>query len=657
MSTIDEIKAHLDIVDLVSETVQLRRTGKNYTGFCPFHSNTRTPSFVVFPDTGTWRCFGQCNEGGDIFRFVMKKESWDFPETLRYLAEKAGVEIKPLTPQEQAAAEENDNLRALLEEALIFYRHQLLNTPAGKDCLDYLRQQRSLRDETIEGFGLGYAPNAWDMLTNYFKVKGYTEQDLLEAGLVSERQQDETVAPAAEATNRGVYDRFRNRLMIPIRDERGRMAGFGARILNPDDVPKFLNSPQTAIFDKSSLLYGLDRARKAIRTQDQAVIVEGYLDVIALHQAGFTNVVSPMGTALTEQQLFLLKRFSRRIILALDSDAAGAQATLRGLQIARQAMDHVSDPVFDARGLIGHETRLQADIRVSSLPADLDPDEVVGRDPAEWEALIAGARPIVIHVMETLATGQDLDDPKVKTTIANQVLPLIKDVGNSIERDAYLQRLARLLRVDERALLETVPPNKRQRTSPRRTKQLPSQLVETSPQLGVSEVASSSTFSIESHCLGVFLRRPELLYRVDRALQENQLARLSVADFEHTDHQEIFRLLQESIDQDVAEPLNYVMNCLSLSMMEIADSLLARTTQLDPNEDRVLEDLLRNLIVLRNRKLSQDIDYLRFLFQEAQENGDIKATQYGQLMIKHIQAKQRLDRALGRFSGHSLTIK
>ena len=342
MSSIDEIKARIDIVDLVSETVQLRRSGKSYTGFCPFHTNTRTPAFVVFPETGTWHCFGQCNEGGDIFGFVMKREGLDFSDTLRYLAEKAGVQLKPVTPQEQQAAEEHDNLRLLLEEAGTFYHHCLLNTSAGKVPLDYLRQ-RGLTDEIIEAFGLGYAPNAWDDTYRHFKSKGHSDKDLLEAGLITERKSGES----KEAS--GFYDRFRNRIMFPIRDERGRMAGFGARILDPNNVPKFINSPQTPIFDKGHLLYGLDRARKDIRNRDQTVIVEGYLDVIALHQAGYTNTVSPMGTALTEHQLYLLKRYSRRIVLALDPDAAGDRATLRGLEISRRAMDHEQEPVFDAR--------------------------------------------------------------------------------------------------------------------------------------------------------------------------------------------------------------------------------------------------------------------------------------------------------------------
>ena len=642
MSNIDEIKTRVDIVDLVSETVQLRRSGKNYTGFCPFHENTRTPAFAVFPESGTWRCFGQCNEGGDIFKFVMKKEGWDFSEALRYLAERAGIELKPPTPEEQAAAEEHDALRELLESAVTFYRHNLFNTPDGKAALEYLRRQRGLRDETIEAFGLGHAPNSWDAAAQFFLSKDYKEDDLLAAGLVSERDSG------------GVYDRFRHRVMFPIRDERGRMAGFGARILNPDDVPKFLNSPQTALFDKGHLLYGLDRARKPIRIQDQVVIVEGYLDVIAVHQAGYANVVSPMGTALTEHQLYMLKRFTRRIVLALDPDAAGDKATLRGLQIARQTLDRESDPVFDARGLSGYEARLQADIRASTLPGDLDPDEVVNRDPQEWQRIIDAARPIVVHVMDTLAAGRDLDDPKVKNEIAAQVLPLIEDVPSSIERDTYLQQLARLLRVDERALLDARAGTVRSRPYRRRPGRGTSQEAGMKP---VIATAVQSGYNQEAHCLGVLLRRPALLYQVDRRLQEDGLSRLVPQDFQHADHQAIFRLLHESVDQDMAEPLNYVLSSLDLQMMELADGLLVRTENLDPVEERVLEDLMRSLLDLRKRNLRQEDEYIKYLMEDAQEKGDIKTTQYQQTMVQHSRIRGLLDRAIGKYTGRSINTR
>jgi DNA primase len=647
MSTIDEIKSRIDIIDLVTETVQLRRSGKSYTGFCPFHPNTRTPAFVVFPESGTWRCFGQCNEGGDIFKYVMKKEGWDFAEALRYLAERAGVQLKPPSAMEQAAAEEHDDLRNLLEEAVTFYRHNLLNTPAGKAALEYLRQNRNLRDETIEAFGLGYAPNAWEAALQHFKTRGFTIEQLLACGLVTERE------PVEGPQRSGVYDRFRHRLMFPIRDERGRMAGFGARIINPDDLPKFLNSPQTALFDKGRLLYGLDRARKAIRTRDQAVIVEGYLDVIALHQAGFTNVVSPMGTALTEHQLYLLKRFSHRIVLALDPDVAGDKATLRGLQTARQAMDREQDPVFDARGLLGFEARLQADIRVTTLPEGLDPDEVVNREPKEWEQIVENARPVVIHVMETLAAGHNLDDPKVKADIAAQVLPLIEDIPNPIERDTYSQRLARLLRVSEQTLLSrgTVPPL--HRLSSRRSIQKP----QAGPKADVLSMTSMSSYLLETHCLGVLLRRPELLYKVDRALQEASLSRLTPEDFQHADHQAIFKLFQESVDQDIAEPLNFVMNSLDLPMMELADGLLARTEKLDPVEERVLEDLMRSLLELRRRNLIQNSEYLRYLMEEAQQQGDFKVTQYQESMVQHTKMLNKIFKAIGKYTSHSVVVR
>ncbi len=465
MTAIDEIKARLDIVDIVSENVQLRRSGKNFTGFCPFHANTRTPAFVVFQETGTWRCFGECNDGGDIFKYVMKKEGWDFPEALRELAQRAGVELTPQTPEQQAQYEEYDRLRELLEEAVTFYWHNLKNTSAGGEALNYLHQ-RGLTNETIESFGIGYAPKSWDATTDFFKSKGYTEQELIDAGMVSQRDSG------------GIYDRFRHRAMIPIRDDRGRMAAFGARILDPDDVPKYLNSPQTDIFDKGRILFGLDKARRAIRSQDQVVIVEGYMGVLAPHQHEYTNVVATMGTALTENHLRLIKRFTRKIVLAMDSDTAGMKATMRGLEVARQTLDRQAEVQFDARGLMRQEARLQADIRVTTLPPGMDPDDVINHDPKEWERLIAAAKPIVVHVMETLAADRDLDDPKTKTEIAGQVMPLIADIPSSIERDAYRQQLARLLRVDERSLVEPTA-TRRSRTRRYQRSGLPQRTAET----------------------------------------------------------------------------------------------------------------------------------------------------------------------------------
>jgi DNA primase len=646
MSTIDEIKARVDIVELVSETVQLRRSGKNYTGFCPFHSNTRTPAFVVFPETGTWRCFGQCNEGSDIFGYVMKRENLDFSEALRFLAERAGVELKPPTPEEQVKAGEYESLRAILEEAVGLFRHNLRHTPAGEGVLNYLLDKRGLTAETIEAFGLGYALDSWEALLTHFRPKGVSEADLLACGLISERE-------SGEGETAGYFDRFRHRLMIPIRDERGRMSGFGARIVDPEAVPKFLNSPQTVLFDKGRLLFGLDRARKGVRAQDQAVIVEGYFDVIALHQAGFTNVVSPMGTALTESQLRLLKRFSQRIVLALDADVAGDKATLRGLEVARRSLDRQTDPVFNARGLLGYEARLQAEIRVTTLPPGIDPDEVIAQDPKQWEEIVSNARPIIIHIIETLIRDKDADDPKVKAQIANEVLPLIEDVPDSFEREDYRQRLARMLRVDERALQEWSP-----RQAGRRKRPGSAQRSEGLSQPPKDELAGDSlTFAaadpVEAYCLSVLLRRPDLVYRVDRTLQENGLSRLMRDDFQSADHQALLQLIEDSLIQDHAEPLLYVLNSLSLPLMELADQLLLKSEKLDPNEARVLEDLIRSILILRQRRLRQQMDHMRYLMEEAQHSGDVRASDYHQTMARYIATKLRLDRAMGETLSHS----
>ena len=634
MSTIDEVKSRIDIVDLVSEAgVKLRKTGRNYTGFCPFHDNKRTPAFVVWPESGTWRCFGQCNEGGDIFKFVMKKQGWDFKEALQRLAERAGVELQQYTPQQEAQKEVYDTLRALLEEALLYYRNHLLNNP---DVLDYLHEKRGLTDASIETFGLGYAPPGWDNALKHFTERGYSEQDLFEAGLLSERESG------------GYYDRFRNRIMIPIRDERGRMAGFGARIVDPDDVPKFLNSPETPLFSKGRLLYGLDRARKAIRAADQVVIVEGYLDVIAPHQAGFENVVSPMGTALTEDQLRLLKRFTRKIVLALDPDAAGQKAILHGLDAARSAMDREGELRFDARGLLRNEARLQADLRVASLPDGLDPDEIVARDPEEWARLIEAAKPIVTHVMETLAEGQDLKDPKVKSGIAAQVVPLIEDLPNPVERDTYRQQLARFLRVDERSLIgrqaqgavlsgSKYPRTRRPRRRPDgEAKKVDVQVIKT----------ISPSFKSEMYCLGVLFRKPELLNRLDRRLQEAGLQRLINEDFGYTDHQMLLNLIRQSLEQDRVDHHQYVVDQLPETLLELAGELLKQTETLDPLEDKLLDELKRIVNLIRRRIADENIQQIRFLQEEAQQAGDsLRVKEYTAQMIQYTNLRNTLDRA------------
>ncbi|MGV8025915.1 MAG: DNA primase [Anaerolineaceae bacterium] len=603
MNNIEEIKSRIDIVDLVSETVKLRRAGKNYTGFCPFHANTRTPAFVVFPDSGTWRCFGECNEGGDIFRFIMKKEGWDFPETLRYLANKAGIILEPLTPKKKEENAYEDKLSSILEEALIFFRHHLTQTEKGKSVLSYLTDKRKLTTKTIETFELGYAPDGWEDGLAYFQNKGYGEKELVDCGLITKRSEKE-----------GFYDRFRNRIIFPIRDANQRLCGFGARVLSGEENPKYLNSPQTLLFDKSALLYGLDKARKPIRAADQAIIVEGYFDVIGLCQSGFQNAVSPMGTALTPIQMRLLKRYTRKIILALDPDSAGEKATLKGLEVARDSMDHSDDFIFDPKGLVRTEARLDADIRVCSLPDGKDPDEIALENPETWKSIIEQAKPVITHVIDTLSAGKNLDDPKTKSEIASRVVPLIKDVPNAVERDAYRQQLARVLHIDEQSLFSI---SEVQYVSRGRSKR---QKVEVEP--GSFETLASSEknkiYNLEKHIILLLLKKPEMVYDVDRYLKKNNLPSLSIPDVESGDLQVVFTLIFQSLQQVDLDIEEFIANNLPDDLRWL-ESELEQVIHEGTTQDRILEDLARTLLMLRKIKVNEKIKNLLVLQQPVDE--------------------------------------
>jgi len=436
--------------------------------------------------------------------------------------------------------------------------------------------------------------------------------------------------------------------MIPIRDAEGRMTGFGARILDPNDVPRFMNSPQTSLFDKGRLLYGLDRARKPIRATDQVVIVEGYLDVIAVHQAGFENVVSPMGTALTEEQLRMLKRFTRRIVLALDPDAAGQKAVLRGLDAARAALDHDEELRFDARGLLRHEARLQADLRVVNLPDELDPDEIVERDPNEWKRLIEQAQPIVVHVMETLAADKNIDDPKVKSEIVAQVLPLIEDLSDPIERESYRQMLARRLRVDERALIGTRSSGSPIRSRRRQQATLPDQRADA---VAVA-VPANPARKIEAEVMSILIQHPELLHHLDRMLQEAGLAPVSSVDFGYTDHQIMLGLVRQALEQDASEVPHYVQANLGDDLQSMFAEFSARALQTNL-KDKLVGEMGRQVLQLRRKTVIEGNNQLSFLIGDAQQAGDVQAiVVYKDLMIQNARSLHYLDQARKKFSDY-----
>ncbi|NMA13539.1 MAG: DNA primase [Chloroflexi bacterium] len=628
MSQIDEIKNLINIEDLVGETVKLRRTGKNYIGFCPFHANTRTPSFVVFPESGTWRCFGQCAEGGDVFSYLMKRDNLDFQQALAVLAQRAGVKLESFTREDSSRKQTEESLHQLIEDSIAFYHNLLMQSPAGKTALAYLHG-RGLQDETIRQFQLGYAPDSWNAVIDHLLSLNYSRTQLIDTGMASE-QRDDKGDPVADGR---IYDRFRNRVMIPIRNAAGKAIGFGARILDPNDVPKFLNSPQTVLFDKGATLFGFNFAKSAIRERSQAVIVEGYFDVITLHQAGFPNTVSSMGTAIGANQVKLLTRQSKNIVLALDADEAGANATLKGIEVLRDA--------------IRQEGRLDADIRVTTIPEGKDPDEIALRDPAEWQSILDNAKPIVIFMMETAARGQDLQDAKVKSQIAATVLPLIEEVSETIEREVYRQQLADFLSIDAR-LLRFDDPNKRtvKRRSSRFTAPETSVVVPKEKAVMDSMTAVSRREVFILNYMFHFYPTPGSIAKIDRTLRQRRLAPISRKDFESSEMRQIADCYFDSLDQDENPDIfTYADQNLPESIRPLYETAILPKPVVEMTQDDIEKEMLRSIVLLRRSKNRDRIREAQALQNDdpAEQKNHAELTEiFGQLLLE----KKKLDHLL-----------
>ncbi len=435
---IAEIRERIDLVELVGAKVELKRSGRSWKGPCPFHQE-KTPSFYVYPEGGNYVCFG-CGEKGDAFSWLMKTENLDFPEALEQLAQRTGVELKrgARALRDPGRDETRERIFALNEAAAAFYGNVLLNTPAGEAGRRYVAE-RGLTRATVERFALGFAPDGWDTLKKHLAARGHSEGHLAEAGLLTEREDGSR------------YDRFRGRLLFPIRNKDGRIVGFGGRALG-DAKPKYLNTAQTPVFDKSANLYAIDLAKDAIRKADVAVIVEGYMDAIMAHQVGHANVVASMGTALTEPQVGLIKRMAKRIVLALDSDAAGQMATLRGIATMRDALDYDEVATVDPRQLVRFERRLNTEILVLTLPEGKDPDEFLRAHPDDWPNLVGRAEPLLDYAIRAVVSPVDPADAKAKSAAVEQLAPLIRELPDEIQQHHYIGLLARALRLPEDAV-------------------------------------------------------------------------------------------------------------------------------------------------------------------------------------------------------------
>ena len=515
MSVIEEVKQRVDIVDIVSQYTALTKSGRTLRGLCPFHSE-KTPSFFVYPEQQSWHCFGACSTGGDVFSFVMKKEGIDFGEALRLLGERAGVSI-PSRSEPGAGRDEKERLYQTNEAAARYFHELLLNSPAAEKARGYVAN-RGLSLETVTGFQLGFSLNSWDALKEYLEERGYNENELLSGGLVTEKEAG------------GSYDRFRSRLMFPIHDTKGHTIGFGARALD-DSLPKYLNSPQTAVFDKSGSLYGIDLAAPAIREQDIAVIVEGFMDAITAHQCGFNNVVASMGTAVTEKQVNTLKRLTRNVVLALDADAAGEEAMLRS---------------------VGYENTLGAEVRVIVLPEGKDPDSVIKEDARTWQDLLGKALPIMDYTFNMITASLDLSTARDKSVAVDRLLPIIAEMKDIVRQGHYLEKLSRLVNVTERNLENVL----------RRIRSTPAGPRVKAARQGVPEQTLRPAYSspLEEYCLALLLQHPELKECPQEPLPEY---------FENSENREIFTALQQSddilslkggLDTVIQEHLNSLMN-------------------------------------------------------------------------------------------------
>ena len=475
-SIIETIKTKVDVVEEIGLVVALQKSGKAFKGLCPFH-NERTPSFYVFAENQSWHCFG-CNEGGDVFSFVQKQQGLEFREALLYLAEKAGVPVEEQSDRDPEAEREasaaRERLRKLNEDALLWFHHMLLRSKDAAEARAYV-QSRGISTDSVLSFSLGYAPDQWEALSRYLLGQGYSERELVMGGLARERLEQDNGADQG-GNSGGVYDYFRNRLIFPIRDTRGRVIGFGGRALG-NGKPKYLNSPQTLLFEKNSVLYAIDMARDAIKQARQVVIVEGYVDAIIAHQYGTKQTVACIGSAITEKHIQQLKKLTKQVTLALDPDAAGSAATEHGIQEALRTFDRVIVPVplpsgriegqrsngqnkaraqsgQQLHGIIRLEEQVDAEINVLRLPPGEDPDEVIRRDLSTWLHAVSHPVPLVDYYFVVKTADLDLNKPGDQAEAAKRLLPVIGMISVRVKRDAYMRKLAGMIRIEERSLHE-----------------------------------------------------------------------------------------------------------------------------------------------------------------------------------------------------------
>ncbi|TRZ77720.1 DNA primase [bacterium] len=579
-SPVEQIKDRLDIIEVIQGYIQLNKIGANYKACCPFH-NEKTPSFTVSAEKQIWHCFG-CGLGGDIFGFVMQIEGVEFKDALRILAERAGIKLEKQDPK---LISQKERIESALKEAEMFFQNQLANTPEGKMALKYLIEERGISQESIQKFSLGYAPNQWQTLS----TKAGLPADLSAgASAKAEALVQAGLAYKKDGTNE-VIDRFRGRIMFPIKNGQGRTVGFGGRIFEPvhhdkeklKQVGKYINTPQTLLYNKSQILYGLDQAKNAIRRSGECILVEGNLDVIASHQAGVENTVATSGTALTEDQIKTIKRLTEKIVLAFDMDQAGIDAMQKSVDITLKNGFNISIVVNDS---------------------GKDAAEIAKTDPEEWKNAVKNAVGVMDFYFNVVFKDLNLEGSANKRIVASKVLPIILKMSDSIMQADALRRLAEKLNINERILRESLMTN---RQAPI-TGQSQVTVKQKSKRTLLEEKVLSLLIGGHCHNLDIFLR---LDFSPDDFL-DDELKKVAKCawDLLRRDSAINFKKFREELQDSVD---SNTVDCLLLMTEE--------------KEDDPIREIENSIMVMQKMSLRTILENLSNDIKEAERNNDKKA--------------------------------
>lgn len=562
--TIERIKQENDIVDIISETVKLKRSGRNYMGLCPFH-NEKSPSFSVSQDKQIYKCFG-CGEAGNVLTFVMKNRNLNFIEACKVLAEKANIRLDLGNGEESKVVKKKELLYKVNVEAARYFFSNLQRDKISKEYFT----NRGIKEITIKRFGLGYAKDGWQNLRTHLKRKGFNDELMLEAGLVLKSQKGT------------IYDRFRNRVMFPVFNSKGNVIGFGGRVLD-DSKPKYLNSPETLVFQKGTNLYGLNFAIKHKNEERYFIIVEGYMDLISLHQYGITNVVASLGTALTTNQARLLKRYADKVIISYDADFAGQTATLRGLEILKEA---------------------GFDVRVLQIPQGKDPDEFVrsnGRDA--FLKLVNKAESLISYRLKKAKDGIDFKDKTSLIEYGNRVAEILANL-NPVEKDIYVKSISEDTGIKEQSLYDLISMTKNTKSEDFMNKK---------EEFGTKLYVEPGYVKAEKSLIKLML---------DEDYYNEIIENISSDDLNSKTHAKIFNLIKESKDKGLENTnLHVEAGCDDVDSSK--EWVKIKEFQVLKAEDkhRLILDYIKQI---KNFKLTKQLDLLRKKLKELENNGLIE---------------------------------